>query len=712
MDPTIFDRTLDDIRINNVKFCTINAKTGTGKSTILPIKLVQRDSKKKLKVFYVTPFVEGVRNMYERVSSNLVTGCNVDFSVGFAAHSLVNYHNNKISQIRHKINGLPLVEQKEDTQLVYCTTGHFLHVLRDCIKYIQNTDGISPRVLNICDYVIIDEPHRHSKDIDITLGMLKYMLVTFYDKIVPNVICTSATYNEEKLYMIPSPHNYNVDVLYTDFPHNLSFDQRINIMGEKIAEILSTRQPSTCLVFLPGIREIYRVRDDIRGSENSLNITFDIVIAHSKSSKEEKSRIYSPNDPNKWKIILATNMIEQSTTIDTATLAFDSMIEKFNETGPNETIYLKYGFISKDSAEQRKGRLGRTRPGTIIRLINQTHFNSLAQTVVPELERLPITNELLTVLDCNIDVRFIFGDINNGIERSMSHTQATKINTTIRRLVFLGILQKCDDYYRLTEMGSFLSSSSLNVKSRIFIYKWIENGYPIYPAIVLSVMIENCDTMFNTISINSEFVSDIPLASILLPWLKFCSSYGKLKLPEKLINKFCEKYGLNFDGWSDCIRKIKETILYLKSLEYEVDLFMFDPLEVFKLAKPFLDRMYFNYMIKPESNPTVYVSVNNKIKHTPLFLNKRFLSFDDYKPPEKVVSIMNLQISGKSQIILWYPLNYKFPMKGIKVDLDVKEESDQDNDNIEEEDDFDNVIEPSNYVDTKNEINSDDDFEF
>lgn len=657
MNTSVFDDAINDIIVSNVPYSVIQAGTGVGKSTILPIKLVCK-SPQKYKVFVVTPTIEGVRNMYDRVSKNQVPGCNVNFSVGYSANYEVKYSNYKISHIRKCLYGTNEKESGGDTQLVFFTIGSFLNVLKDSIKYIQQSEEFNPRTLGICDFIIFDEPHKHSMNGDIALNMLKYLIRSFDNKNVPRVICTSATYAEDKLYKITLPRMFTVTEEYPlDFPEDLSIDQRIQTIGNIVADNLSkSRTQSTAIVFLPGIREILMVKNIIES--NGFNC--EIVVAHSKSSDEEKRRIYTGNKPGQWKIILATNIIEQSTTVDGATVIFDSMIEKFNESGPNDTVFLKYGFISKDSAEQRKGRLGRTRDGIIFRMMTRKHFDKLEQSISPEIKRLPIINELLMILDCNIDAKHIFGDIDNKIERKFSEEQFMKIDKTFRILTFYGALIKCDDYYRVTDLGRFLSNTSLSIKSKIFIYKWLDLNYPAYPGIVIAVMLENANLIFENL-VPSEFQSVDPLVSIILPWLKLCSAYGTLTLKEGQLNNFCKKHEIKYDGMADSHRKIKEVIMRLSEINGEIEIFMFDPIECFTYAKPILSKLYFNYKIKKDANALLYVNVNDKIRHPPLFLNKRFLTYNETKPPEKIVGIINMHINGRSQVLLWFPCEYNAP---------------------------------------------------
>lgn len=54
-------------------------------------------------------------------------------------------------------------------------------------------------------------------------------------------------------------------------------------------------------------------------------------------------------------------------------------------------------FISKASAEQRKGRAGRTGPGYCFRLYSTEDYDHFLDYAVPEIQRIPLESILLQV---------------------------------------------------------------------------------------------------------------------------------------------------------------------------------------------------------------------------------------------------------------------------------------------------------------------------
>ena len=82
----------------------------------------------------------------------------------------------------------------------------------------------------------------------------------------------------------------------------------------------------------------------------------------------DQKRIFRPAPPDKRKVILSTNIAETSVTIEDVVYCIDSgkVKEKSYDAISNVSM-LKMVWISQTSAIQRKGRAGRTRPGSIFR---------------------------------------------------------------------------------------------------------------------------------------------------------------------------------------------------------------------------------------------------------------------------------------------------------------------------------------------------------
>jgi ATP-dependent RNA helicase HrpB len=150
------------------------------------------------------------------------------------------------------------------------------------------------------------------------------------------------------------------------------------------------------LVFLPGQGEIRRTQGLL--TEAQLPKQVAILPLYGELSAAEQDRAIQPSVAGTRKIVLATNIAETSLTIDGVCIVVDSGLERrarFDPvTGMNSLQLLR---ISRASADQRRGRGGRTRAGVCYRLWLESEHGSLAAQTPAEIlesDLLPLTLEL------------------------------------------------------------------------------------------------------------------------------------------------------------------------------------------------------------------------------------------------------------------------------------------------------------------------------
>jgi len=103
-------------------------------------------------------------------------------------------------------------------------------------------------------------------------------------------------------------------------------------------------------------------------------------------------------------VILATNIAETSLTIDGVTEVIDSGLHKTLRLDPGTGLdRLETERISRDSADQRAGRAGRTGPGHVLRLWDER--DQLRVRREPEIGRIDLAGPLLDVLAWGEDPR-------------------------------------------------------------------------------------------------------------------------------------------------------------------------------------------------------------------------------------------------------------------------------------------------------------------
>lgn len=134
----------------------------------------------------------------------------------------------------------------------------------------------------------------------------------------------------------------------------------------KVVEWINNSKPEgAILCFLPGWDEICKVKSSL---EKILDpATTMILTLHSKLSDQDQRKIFSHPPAGVRKIVLGTNIAETSVTIDDVVYVVDTGIHKETRFDSERGITcLGNHWISKSSANQRKGRAGRVQPGIFI----------------------------------------------------------------------------------------------------------------------------------------------------------------------------------------------------------------------------------------------------------------------------------------------------------------------------------------------------------
>ncbi len=133
------------------------------------------------------------------------------------------------------------------------------------------------------------------------------------------------------------------------------------------------------LVFLPGAGEIRRVQGMLDESGA------DVLPLYGELGSDAQDAALAPARPGRRKIVLSTNIAETSLTIDGVRIVIDAGLERRSSFDPSSGMNrLEVHRISRASAEQRAGRAGRTAPGVCYRLWGEGAERSLAAYAPPE----------------------------------------------------------------------------------------------------------------------------------------------------------------------------------------------------------------------------------------------------------------------------------------------------------------------------------------
>ena len=233
--------------------------------------------------------------------------------------------------------------------------------------------------------VILDEFHERSVHADLALALVKQAADTRDDLAV---VVMSATMDPEPVSRFLGAAKV-VEVQARTHPIDVRYSRAT--MQEAIRDVQHDAK-GHILCFLPGAREIEEVR---RTYPYALPL-------HGSLPVEQQERALAPS--NERKIILATNVAETSLTVEGVTDVIDSGTQKVLRFDPETAVdHLVLEQISKDSADQRAGRAGRTGPGRATRLWDERML--LRPHREPEVRRVDLASPVLDIIAWGGDPR-------------------------------------------------------------------------------------------------------------------------------------------------------------------------------------------------------------------------------------------------------------------------------------------------------------------
>ncbi|WP_337227754.1 ATP-dependent RNA helicase HrpA [Vibrio cholerae] len=322
------------------------------------------------------------------------------------------------------------------------------------------TDGIllaeiqNDRFLNQYDTIIIDEAHERSLNIDFILGYLKQLLPRRPDL---KVIITSATIDPERFskhfsnapIIEVSGRTYPVEVRYRplagDDDSESDRDQLEGIF--QAVDELCDEGFGDILIFMNGEREIRDTADAL--AKRNLRDT-EIVPLYARLSAGEQNKIFQPHAGRR--IVLATNVAETSLTVPGIKYVIDPGTARISRYSYRTKVQrLPIEPISQASANQRKGRCGRTEEGICIRLYSEEDFLSRPEFTDPEILRTNLASVILQMTALGLGDIEAFPFVEAPDKRN--------IQDGVRLLEELGAIndQIKDPKKRLTESGKQLA---------------------------------------------------------------------------------------------------------------------------------------------------------------------------------------------------------------------------------------------------------------
>ncbi len=261
-------------------------------------------------------------------------------------------------------------------------------------RVLVATEGILTRrlqsdpLLSEFRTVILDEFHERTLHADLGLALARQASVARPEL---RVVVMSATLDAGRVarFLDDCPV---VEVSGRLHPIEVEYAPRATPV-EAIRQTLS-RTTGHVLCFLPGAPEIRRVSREL-GASTLPGAPADVLPLHGSLPANEQDAALA--ESSRRKLILATNIAETSLTVEGVTDVVDSGLQKILRRDEGLGIdRLEISRISSDSADQRAGRAGRTRPGHALRLWDRR--DRLEPHREAEIRRVDLAGPLLEIL--------------------------------------------------------------------------------------------------------------------------------------------------------------------------------------------------------------------------------------------------------------------------------------------------------------------------
>lgn len=246
--------------------------------------------------------------------------------------------------------------------------------------------------------VIFDEFHERSQQADLGLAMLLDARRNL--DLDLGVLVMSATIDAQRVATLldaedPAPvvscagRTFDIDVHWR--PRNRR-DRLEPAVAEAVQWVVSNSVSGDTLVFLPGMAEIRRVEEQLRGIGPSI----DVHVLHGSLPLDEQDRAVSPAPAGRRKVVLSTDIAESSLTVEGVTAVVDSGLARTPRYDPGSGLTrLTTVSVSRASADQRAGRAGRLGPGQAVRLWSKIEHGTRSAFGTPELAQVDLAQARL-----------------------------------------------------------------------------------------------------------------------------------------------------------------------------------------------------------------------------------------------------------------------------------------------------------------------------
>lgn len=449
IEPLPIDAVLDEIRTALITSASavLVAPPGAGKTTRVPLALFDEAWAKGRKIIILEPRRLAARAAAARMAATLVEP--VGETIGVRARLAT--------------------KSGPKTRIEVVTEGVFTRMILD-----------DPGLDHVAA-VIFDEFHERSLDADFGLALA----LDCQRGLRPDlkILVMSATLDGARVARLLGDGVPLIQSEGRAFPvttHYLGRDVQTRLEDQVTAAVQKALKAETgsLLVFLPGQGEIRRVEE--RLNERVTDRAVVVAPLYGAMDIAAQDQAVLPAKSGERKIVLATSIAETSLTIEGVRVVIDCGLSRVPRYEPGVGVTrLETVRVSRASADQRRGRAGRTEPGVCYRLWDEPQNLSLAPFSEPEIKAAGLSG---LVLDCAE-----WGVADPATLSWLDPPPAAALDAAREELTTLGAL---DTGNRITPLGRKIRELPLPPRLAAMVLKAGEMGCASAAAEIAAVLVE------------------------------------------------------------------------------------------------------------------------------------------------------------------------------------------------------------------------------
>ena len=330
----------------------LEAPPGAGKSTVVPIALLQAPWLKGQKILMLEPRRIAARAVAMRMATLL--GESIGHTVGFR------------TRLETRVS--------RGTRIEVVTEGILTRMLQE------------DSALTGLGCVIFDEFHERSLNADLGLALCMESRENLREDL--RLLVMSATLDLKPLVRLlgdapvvsAQGRSFKVTTHYVARRGEVALELQVS----QVVRSALREHSGDVLCFLPGAAEIRRVQRTLQ--ESDLDRSVRVMPLYGELEGTEQDAALAPAAPGQRKVVLATSIAETSLTIEGIRVVVDSGMRRYSEFDPTTGMSrLVTGKVSQAAADQRRGRAGRLSEGDCYRLWSEGTHASLSPQTPPEI---------------------------------------------------------------------------------------------------------------------------------------------------------------------------------------------------------------------------------------------------------------------------------------------------------------------------------------